>query len=226
MRSAAVAFAVAFLVGIGLLGFFGLRDRTSLAYTLGVFPATPASSVERGDRLCQAPIRAPRGLEFERVGLYVETNGRPGPRLRVEVRDNETRRLLGAGRLAAGYPDFTREREHLVDVGHIQFDAPMRICVVGETQRPVGIVGQVDIGSSVTTSTLNGKQIGMDLSLNLHEEDARSLLAWMPEIADRAARFRAGWVTPLVYLLLTVAIVVVAPVLLARGIARAAADDA
>jgi hypothetical protein len=224
MRSAAVAFAVTFAIGLGVLAAFGLSARTSTAYTLGVYPATAASSFERGDRLCQAPIRAPRGLAFDRVGFWIETGKRPGPELRVEVRDDETDRLLGEGTLAAGYPDFTREREHLVEVGRIQTDAPLRVCVINDTRRAAAVIGQVETASPSTAGTLNGKPIGMDLSVNLHTGD-RSLLAALPDIADRASRFRPGWLPPIVYLLLGAALVVVGPVLLARAIARAAAAD-
>ena len=88
----------------------------------------------------------------------------------------------------------------------------------------MAIVGSIGIASPPTSGTLNGKPIDKDLTVDLRTEE-RPLLAWLPDMAERASVFRAGWVSPVVYLLLGLGIVVVAPVLLARGIARAAAAD-
>ena len=55
--------------------------------------------------------------------------------------------------------------------------------------------------------------------------EERSLLALLPDMAERAALFRAGWISPAVYLVLGLLILVGAPLLLARGLARAAAED-
>jgi hypothetical protein len=62
------------------------------------------------------------------------------------------------------------------------------------------------------------------MTFNLRSGDS-SLAALLPQIAERAARFRAGWVGPVLYLLLALAILVGAPLALARGLARADAVD-
>jgi hypothetical protein len=224
MRSAAIAFSAVFALGAVVLVAAGLGQRSSLVYTLGVYPATVAADIDPGDRACQAPVRVPRGAAFDRVGFLVGTYDRAGPELRVQVFEDETGRRLGSGTLAGGYEDLDRTQEHVVPVGRVQTDEALRLCLVNEGRTRAGVIGQVGIASPPTSGTFNGKPIESDLTLNLRSGE-RSLLAWLPDIADRASRFRASWVTPLTYLLLAVGILVVAPLLLARGIARAAAAD-
>ena len=161
MRSAVAGFAVVLAVGLAAVLALALTQRSSLVYSLGVNPALSAATLTPGARACQAPVRPPTGVAFDRVGILLGTSGEPGPPVRVEVRDAAAGRRLASGRLEPGYPDFDPARS-------------------GE----------------------------------------RSLAALLPDIAERAARFRAGWVTPTVYLVLAVAIVAGAPLLLARGFAR------
>jgi hypothetical protein len=148
----------------------------------------------------------------------------PGPELAVDVLDDATGRRLGSGRLPAGYPDLDADvREQVAAVGRINSQAPLRVCVANRGARRVAVVGQAAIASPTTEVRLNGKVIATDLTVNLRR-DRRSFLALLPEIAERAARFRAGWVTPPVYLGLAVLLVVGAPLALAGGLTRLGDD--
>jgi hypothetical protein len=144
----------------------------------------------------------------------------------VEVLEAGTERRLGSGRLAAGYADSfsTHPVEHVVAVGRVHTDAPMQLCLVNEGGRPVTAIGQAGVASPVTSATLNGDPVDADITFNLRD-DGTWLAGRLPAIAERASRFRAGWVTPGVYLVLALAIAVGAPLLLARGLARAEAAD-
>jgi hypothetical protein len=95
---------------------------------------------------------------------------------------------------------------------------------VNQGARPVGVIGQVGVASPPTSATLNGAPLETDMTFNLRSGGS-SLAALLPQIAERASRFRAGWVSPVLYLLLALGILVVAPLLLARGLARADAAD-
>jgi hypothetical protein len=225
MRRAVLGFAIALAAGFVALVAVGLAQGSSLVYSDGVNPALPAAELRRGDRACQTPLRTPRDIAFDRVGFLVDSHGKPGPAMRVEVYAADTRRHLGTGRLQGGYPDLALDKEHIVPVGRIHTDSPLRVCVINEGPRRTAIVGQAGIASPPTSGVLNGTRMETDVTINLHRDES-SLLALLPDMAERAARFRAGWVTPVVYLLLALAIVVGAPLLLARGIARAAAADA
>jgi hypothetical protein len=215
------SFVVVFLVGLAAVVAVGLTRQSSLVYSDGVNPAVVAAELRTGDRACQAPIRVPAGDAFDHVGFWAGTYGQPGPRLRVEVLDDASGDRLGVGRLQAGYADLATPS---VAVGRIRTDDPLRVCFVNEDRGKVAIIGQVGFASPPTSGTLNGEPIANDLNVSLRI-DERPLLAWLPAMAERASVFRAGWVSPVVYLLLGLGIVVLAPVLLARGIARAAAAD-
>jgi hypothetical protein len=216
MRSFVVVFAVAVVAIAGL----GLAWGSSLAYSIGVRPAIIAATLKPGDRACQAPIRPPNDTTFDRVGVVLATFKQPGPELAVDVLDDATGRRLGSGRLPAGYPDLDADvREQVATVGRIDSEAPLRVCVANRGARRVALVGQAGIASPITEARLNGKVIATDFTVNLRRE-RRSFLALLPEIAERAARFRAGWVTPPVYLGLAVLLVVGAPLTLARGLGR------
>jgi hypothetical protein len=226
MRSAALTFAVVFVAGLVAVVAVALGHQTSLVYTLGVNPALAALELPPGGHACQAPVRPPRGTTFDRVGFRLDTAGRPGPALGVEVRDARTDQRLAAGRLAGGYADVLslRQKEHLVAVGHVDTDVPLSLCLVNEGTQPVTVIGQAGVASPVTSATLNGQPLDTDIAFNLHD-DGKSFAARLPAIAERASTFRAGWVTPGVYLALALAILIGAPLLLARGLARADAVD-
>jgi hypothetical protein len=89
----------------------------------------------------------------------------------------------------------------------------------------VAVYGQPTIASPYTNATLNGQLSSVDIWLELRAEK-RTLMSLLPTMAERASLFRAGWVTPLVYLLLALALVIGAPLLLARAVGWAAAADA
>ena len=225
MRSAATAFSAVFVLGMVGVAGLGVGLGSTLAYSLGVSPAVVAATLTPGDRACQAPIRLPTGTDFDRVGVVLATFGQPGPEMGVEVLDDSTGRRLARGRLPAGYPDLDDDvREHVVSVGRVDTAAPLRVCIVNEGGRRAAVVGQAGIASPPTTATLNRRPLETDLTVNLRE-DRQPLLARLPEIADRAGRFRAGWVGWPLYLALALAVVVGAPVTMARGLQRADDED-
>ncbi len=213
------SFVAVLLLGLVAFVAVGATQHSSRVYTLGVKPSLPAVTVKPGDRACQGPVRLPRGIAFERVGLIPATFGKPGPELRIDVIDGSRR--LGGGTLAAGYPDVDPTlTERLVSVGRIETQAPLQLCVTNVGAAPMAPIGQVGVASPSTAGTLNGKPIATDITFELHGSD-RSLLAQLPAIAERASVFRAGWVTPAVYLVLALLVLVGAPLLLAWAIARA-----
>jgi hypothetical protein len=227
MRSAAIAFAAVFLVGLAAVAAVASAQKSDLEYSLGVKPALEAVRLPKGAEACQAPVRPPSGTTFDRVGFLLTTPNAPGPPVRVTVREAGTERELGSGRLAGGYGDWDPldPREHVVDVGLVRTDAPLEICLENAGSKPVGVIGQAGAASPPTAATLNGAALDTDITFNLRSDEQTSLAALLPQIAERAARFRAGWVSPILYLVLAIGILVVAPLLLARGLARADAAD-
>jgi hypothetical protein len=226
MRSAAIAFGAVFVAGLAAIAAVAFTQKSSLEYSLGVKPALETVRLEKGAEACQAPVRPPSGVTFDRVGFLLTTSTPPGPPMRVVVREAGTDRELGSGRLPAGYGDWDPEdpQEHVVDVGLVRTEAPLELCLDNQGAEPIGVIGQAGVASPPTSATLGGKPLETDITFNLRSGDS-SLAALLPQIAERAARFRAGWVSPVVYLQLALGILVVGPLLLARGLARADASD-
>jgi hypothetical protein len=220
------SFLAVLAVGLAALLAVGLTQRSSLVYSLGVAPALRATQIAPGFPACQGPVRVPGGDAFDRVGFMVDPlTG--SPPVRVEVREADGRRVLASGRLDGGYGAFQPGSAdlHVVKVDRaVETDAPLVLCLVDEGRQSVAVIGQAGIASPTTTATRGGKPISPDLAFELQREN-RSLLALLPSIATRASRFRAGWVTPGVYLGLALAILLGAPFLLARGLARADCED-
>ena len=222
MRSAGIAFVVT--VGLGFVGVLalGLTRSSALVYSDSVAKAVAVGPIQPGQRACQGPFVLPDDVEFDRVAITIGTYFKQGSAVRVEVVDDRTGRRLGEGRLPAGYPDIAQAPEHVVPVGRVASAEPLRVCFVNEGDGRLAIYGQPTIASPTTNGTVDGKPIPYDFAVELRD-GGRSLIALLPTMAERAAVFRAGWVTPLVYLLLGLALLIGAPLLLARGLARAAA---
>jgi hypothetical protein len=220
------SFLAVLAVGLVALLAVGLTQRSGLVYSLGVAPSLRATLIAPGFPACQGPVRVPGGNEFDRVGFMVDPiTG--SPPVRVEVREAEGGRVLASGRLDGGYGPFRPGSPDLHEVKidrAVATDAPLELCLVDVGRESVSVIGQAGIASPTTTATRGGKPISPDLAFELRRQN-RSLLALLPTIADRASRFRAGWVTPGVYLVLALAILLGAPFLLARGLARADAED-
>lgn len=223
MRSAALAFAGVFLAGLLVAVVLGLTNKSDLVYAPGVAPTAPVAPVNAGQTLCQGPIHVPNGDRFDRVVFTVGTYFQAGPPLRVTV-DDKAGRTLAEGKLAAGYPDIADAPTHTVRFDPVETDEPVRVCIENAGDRKMALYGQAGIASPRTSATLDGQPIAPDIALTLRREP-RSLIALLPTMAERAALFRAGWVSPVVYLVLALLLLIGAPLLLARGIGRAGDED-
>jgi hypothetical protein len=217
MRSGRVAFAAVFALGLVALAIAGFARTSDLVYSPGVNPFAPILDVAPGQRACQGPMHSPNGDEFDRIAFSVASLDSP---VRGEVIDAASNRTLATGRLAAG----AGGPEHVVKVGAVRTRAPVQACIVNEGAKPLSVYGQVAAASAHTAGTLDGKDPGVDFAFTLRREP-RSVLSLLPTMADRATLFRAGWVTPAAYLVLALLILVLAPLLLARGLGRAALAD-
>ena len=217
MRSPRVAFAAVFALGLIALVVAGLTRESDLVYSPGVNPFAPILEVPAAQRACQGPLRSPNGDEFDRIGFSVASLDSP---VRAEVVDADSNRTLATGRLAAG----PGGPAHIIEVGKVETRAPLQVCLVNEGTKGLSVYGQVGAASANSIGTLNGSDADVDFAYTLRREP-QSVLSILPTIADRAALFRAAWVTPAVYLVLALLIIVLAPLLLVRGLARAAACD-
>lgn len=223
-RRAVIGFVAVLAAGLIAVLAVGLTRGSSLVYALGAAPAGTFVTVPPGSAACQLPIAVPDGAAFDRVEFSPGTFGKPGPEITVEVRAVAGGRPLATGTLPAGYPDRAQAPRQVVEVGRVATRAPLRVCLRNTGTTPVGIHGQPGIASPRTHAELDGTKLQIDMAITLHREE-RSFLALLPTIAERASLFRAGWVTPLTYLILALLVVIGAPLLLVRAMGAAAQAD-
>jgi hypothetical protein len=224
MRSALLGFAVVLALGLIATVAIGATQGSGLVYSLGATPANPLFDLRPGARSCQSPIIVPSGDRFDRVSFSVGTAGRPGSELEVSVLDDRTRERLAEGTLAAGYADRDEQPLQTVAVGDVETSEWLRICIENTGERRASVFGQPGIASPNTAARVNGTAVDADMALFL-ERDERSLIALLPTMLERAATFRAGWITPAVYVVLALLVLVAAPLALAFAVGRAGDAD-
>jgi hypothetical protein len=213
---AAVAVALAVLIGLGLLAKAATGERE--VYTLGVPSFTVAAKIKPGERTCQEPIELP--VEANAVVFPVATDARPGQPLDVTVR-TASGRVLGAGSVGAGYLDGTPQTAELDRV--VGPASHIAVCIRNDGAEPMFIYGSENVTSSGTITA--GAPGGIDLDLRFLRADPPTFAASLPDVFERAALFRPAWVGAWVYWALLALLVLAAPVLLALALARAARDE-
>jgi hypothetical protein len=208
-------------VAVGLLGLLAVAggDQRDLAFTTGVVPTIPAAGLRPGAQVCQTNVIVP--TSFTRVRIKAGSPGGPGQPLEVQVRDESNARIAG-GRIPGGYPYTT---EQSARVGEVAAGRRVAVCVVNAGTRRVQIFGNTDVASLPTSAYVGGKLLKTDVTLVYLRDHDRSMLSWLPDVFDRAAVFRPGWVGPWVYWLLTALAVVGVPALLARALADCASES-
>lgn len=219
MRNGRLAFLITFAVCLAGVLVLGLTRTSDLVYSPGVVAGGPVAGVAGGQRACQAPIQLPDDTSFDRVAVTAGSAARPAPRLAVEVVD-----AASSARLASGSAEVGAPAERVVRTGRVETADPLRICFANRDAGTITLYGQPGIASPRSSATVGGKPIDFDIAVELRTEP-RSLVALLPTMAERASLFRAGWVTPVTYLVLGLLLLVGAPLALMRGIARAERED-
>lgn len=217
MRRPALVVLVVVLAGIAILVGSALTTRTSRGFTLGVPSQFPSHPVQAGQTLCQRPVHVPPGGSFDRVDFEVGTDHRIGPTLDVTVHQ------LGGGFtrhgvLPAGYPDVAFQQRHVVRVGHVPSRSTVEVCFRNRGPRTIAIFGSSDGAIARSSSYLDGTWAEFDLDLVFRRGDQRSFATLIPQIARRASLFRPPWVSPGLYYVLALLLLIGAPLLLARAL--------
>lgn len=226
-RRALLGFAAALALGLAALLYAGLTRESHLVQTLGVAAVYPVAPIKQGQQACQNDIGL--GAPLERVQFNVGTFGKPGPPLDVTVRTRSGARLGRIGRVAGGWRDDGSAQE--VSVGRVSQDQIVSVCIRNRGRVRAYVYGDTFSGSirdavvgvrpTVTPSyaTVEGFRVKDDLSMNFVSSEARSLLARVPDMFQRASRFRPRFVGAWTYWILLIGGLLLAPLLLWRAFA-------
>ena len=218
MRSpvvALVAFAAAAVAGVAAVGAGDERD---LAFTTNVRAVRTVIDVAPGAQACQNGLES--AAEFDAVELLPGTGEMPGPPLLVTAREEFTHRELATGRLPAGARDNQGVRVRL------ERPVPERerfdLCVRNDGERSVAFYGGPDRespGHSVVGEPGAELHPGKgDMRIVFLRSEPRSALAQLPDMFDRATRFRPDAVGEWTFWLLLVAVAAGIPALLAVAV--------
>jgi hypothetical protein len=239
MRSrAALALVVTAALGLVALLVGRAFDERPLQQRLGVLVQGAVATLAPGHMGCQGPIAMAddaSAVEFNPGTPHAE----PGPAIDATVRDTNTRAVLATGRLAAGFDP--RKPQTIQLSRPLKANAIVDICFRNAGPGMTLLFGDSEVGSplferagvagqhpSISTSmaSVDGQPLpSQDLAVVFPRRSPKSVLALVPQIFRRAALFRPGAVGPWVYWLLAALILVGAPLLLARALASASAQE-
>ena len=212
MRSHRGALLVA-TTAIGAVALVGAArpDAHTLAASVPVPSGDAPAVVPPGGAMCDGIFRLP--VDVNGAQLPLVTGGRPGPPLRVVLRDRVGRALvetrIPGGYRATGYRDLpvTTARFATVAAGR-----RIAVCLENGGGRPVALYA----GKSQNSRRSHG------ISLVEVGPGSHSLLSVLPRVAERAALFRPRGVGPWTFWLLSAGLLVAVPGLLAIALAAAA----
>jgi hypothetical protein len=229
MRSRA-ALAVIATAALGIVALLVGRafDERPQQQRLGVFIAKPVVPLAPGQTGCQGAIAMAddtSAVTFNPGTPHAE----PGPAILATVRDHYSGRVLASGRLPAGFDPAKAQTIELSQT--VKANAQADFCFRNAGPGRALLFGDTELGSvhptiSTSVASIDGQPLlEQDIALVFPRPHAKSVLALVPQIFRRAALFRPGAVGPWVYWLLAALILVGAPLLLARAVASASAEE-
>ena len=216
MRSAAAVLLAACLLGAVAVAIVGATDKRELAFTMNVRVVEVVILAVPGSETCQHELDA--AAEFDAVEFVLGTGELPGPPLRVSVRERPSRRELATGRLPAGARDSQPVAVRLDRA--VADGTPFDLCVRNEGDREVSFYG-APTWESPGHSSVDGHPGRGDMRIVFLRSEPRSALSLVPDMFDRATRFRPDVVGEWTFWLLLVGVAAGIPALLALALRSA-----
>jgi hypothetical protein len=215
-RWGVITFALVAVLGLaGLLSAAGNDDRTD-AFSLDVAPTREVAVLIPKQSACEGPIEVQAA--FAGIQIFIIPGAAPGAAFALTVRDSGTGKLLAAGHLPSGY---TTEVAPAVKLdATVPAGRQVEVCLHDEGPTRAAPLG----GPGNVVESVEGGLNPYDVSLIFLRPQARSLLALMPTVFDRAALFHPRWVGAWTFWVLAIALLV-ALVLGGVAVARAASTD-
>jgi hypothetical protein len=217
-RSAVIAFAAVFALGVVALVAVAGLERRSEAFTLGVIPAAPLE-VRGGGTVCQLPIDVPES--FDEIRFQVGTHRRTGPPLTVTVRDPATDLVQARALVAGGYPDVSTLG---ATVSPVRAGRTVAVCIRNDGRHRIALYGNATPASRSSNAYLEGRDTGADISLVFIRPESASLLTLVPDMVDHGSLFHGGWVGAWTFWALIPALLLGLPALLLVALRATRAD--
>jgi hypothetical protein len=191
----------------------GAADERSLAFTTNVRPMQPVVTAQPGEEACQVGVEAV--ADFDTLELLPGTGRAAGPPLVATVRTLPELRVLATGRLPAGARDNRSARLRLDRA--VERDGLIEVCLRNAGRREVAFYGGPTIESQGHSAA--GGRLGTgDMRIVFLRGEPRSALAQVPDMFERATRFRPDVVGEWTFWVLLVLVAGGIPALLAAAL--------
>jgi hypothetical protein len=178
-------------------------------------PSIPAVRLAPERMVCQGPIVVSEA--FDRVGLKAGSPGAPGSPLTISVA-TLAGDPIARGRIPGGYAYPT---EQSAEVGRVAAGQRVSVCVANDGDERVDVYGNAGVAALTSQALLNGRRpIDTDLTLVFLHDERRSMLSQLGDVFERASVFRPGWVGAWTFWVLSAAVLLGVPLLLARALAE------
>jgi hypothetical protein len=232
-RRAAIAMAVIVLAVVAGELVFAAGKKSDLVASTWVNPVVPVAPVKPGATVCQQPFGVSE--TFDRVRFNAGTFGRPGPPLFVSVSDRGSGVELASGAVRPGWVDNGKVQD--VDVGSVKPGPEVSVCIrngghvttyfYGDYYH--GAFGKGPLGVTPTNSTsvayIDSVPLEGDLAVWLHSTKEHSRLSWIPAMFRHAAAFKPPFVGAWTFWLLTLLLIVGAPLAMWSALKSAVRSD-
>lgn len=213
---AGVILLVCCAAGIALLAAVAATDERSLAFTINTRVVEHVAVAAPGREACQRGIEAAE--EFDVVQLRLGTGASPGPPLAVTVRDAGSGRVLARGAVPPGARDNVNAAarvEPAVRQGEL-FD----VCFRNDGKTQVGFYGG-PTNESPGQAFVGARPADGDIRVVFLRSEPRSALSLVPDMFERATRFRPDPVGAWTFWALLAAVAAGIPALLTLALRRA-----
>ena len=212
MRSAIAAMLAIVLGGVFVLVLIAAGDERERAFRLPAGDGQPVAKLAPGDTACQRPLTS----EGDFRSVVFTAGAARRTRLTVRAIPLDAGRRPPALEQAELAPGKSAER--------VRFDRTVRreerfaLCVRNSGRGLAALYGAQARPDDVSALTGDGTRDNADIGLLFLREQPRSVLSDLPEMFERAALFRPGFIGAWTFWLLFLGVVIGVPALLAAAL--------
>lgn len=214
MRRPAALFLGIAAAALVALTALAAADERELAYTLGVGPADTVSNIWPGEEVCQRPLTAED--DFGAVRLQVSARQRAELAVTAVPLDDGRPLASARGSFPGGRSDLTLDFDETVSQ-----DTRFALCIRNVGSGVFAVYGGRSNARDGTAVYENGSLEQSDLTLVFLRDQPRSALSLVPEMFERAALFRPGFIGAWTFWVLLVLVAVGVPALMAAALRSA-----
>ncbi len=209
------------VVAVGVLGLVAVAAADRRGFRLGLNTESIVV-VEPGQEACRTLIRPPQaGANQVTFWARGESASASVPPITVRVRKGRLSQLLAIARLPAGPAGVRHARLR----GSVAGGRKVAACFENAGPGSVLLTPRPGTPTRVVAARLSERTDNVDVALELVRAPERSLLSVAPDIFERAALFRPGWVGAWTFWVLALGVVLAAPALLGWALRAALADE-